>query len=359
MTWWRTGTPSAGTIHDPARRRPRRHAADQLRHASAGRAPPIALLSEVRFANDADTLLATECLPVPEGEEERCRILRVDLKTKTTTAYEAGPDQSIGYPTPEADGKSIMAVRFGRKRDDQGNRPTELVTFGIDDPRVTVVYRHPTEMLNPRRAGNGIIFWSRRCYSLTDRYCRKEPTFRGHDGNVGLVERSYNFAEVGPIFRWHGKTYANAGYSEEMVSDNNSAEYQLDPGFSGFWELSASSRYGVKQTTRQVHAMMGQANETSDLVVFASGEKSLGLYRVRGDAVERLSPVPETVVPEGASEERSIDISPDNRRVVFLVGLPPLENPLRRNDVTMFDIAGRTWQRIAIPPERNVRTLRP
>lgn len=319
----------------------------------------IPLLSEVRFGGNGDTLLATECMPVLNGEEEHCRILRVDMNAQTTTAYDGGPGVSIGNPTSSVDGRSIMAVRWRGKSDDQGNLPSEIITISVDDARVKVNYRHPTVLLYPRRAGDGLVFWSQRCSSRADRYCSKEPMFLRGDGKIRPIERSYQFAEVGPIFQRNGRTYVNANNSKAMVFADDMMDYWSKTGGTRFWELSASSRFGLKETTKVVHSIMGQANDTSDLIVVASGEKNLALYRVRGTAVERITPIPETVVPEGASEQRSLDISPDNNRVVFLVGLPPLEEPGHQNEVTIFDIAAGQWQRIALPSATRLQTLQP
>lgn len=310
----------------------------------------------VRFA-DPETLLVTACPPVEPNAGDRCRVLRVDLKRRVTTAFEPAPDQSLEDPTLADDGDRIMAVRKGRAKDEHGNIASEIVTFSPADGRASVVYRSPTEIMFPRPAGNGIIFWSRRCEAPVQRYCQQDPMFwQGSGGTALPVERRYGFGQVGTIFRWRGRTYANAMYSRDMMEADTFA-FQQRTGYAKFWRLTASRPFGVEPASSVVPVEQGEANGDSDLLMQASDKKGPALYRQHGDGIEWLSSIPETVYPTQTAERIGMDVSPDSRKVVLLVGHRPRDGAAPFYRFTLFDVATRKWQPLVLAPVGPIRAV--
>lgn len=312
----------------------------------------------VRFA-DSETLLVTACPPVEPDAQDRCRVLRVDLKRRVTTAFEPAADRSLEDPTSADDGNRIMAVRKGRTKDERGNIPSEIVTFSPSDGRASVVYRSPTEIMFPRPAENGIVFWLRHCVTLRERYCRKEAMFRQTStGTVRFIERRYGFLVVGPIFRWHGRTYANAESSEDMMK-GDPYDFALSKENTGFWKLAAGQgRFGLEQGSTGVRATMGNANGDSSMILYVLDPyKGSTLYWQRGETTELLGTIPESVYPMNTAQMMAFDISSDNSKVVLLMGYHSLDgdDPVYR--LFLFDTAKKAWQPLMMPAVRHVETV--
>lgn len=290
-------------------------------------------IQNVRLGTKAGELLLTACIG---GEPEICTLTLADTERRDATEFMAPAGGSIKDAAIAGD--TVLAVLIRPQADAHGNHQSAIVSFSPKKAALAVRRRDTVQMRFPVKAEGRLLFWRRDCRSPSERYCQHDLFEQTGLKSIKPVGAAHRFAEVDTIVPQHAGVVINAGYPADGVADGN--RYLEYAGSTTAWRPAPAQPFGLARLAGGKDVLKAMA-VPGGLLLLASDEGGIALFRQTGDRLERIAGLPPATKGMAALVVRDVAVSADGGRVAMIVGSPDLAQPAM---LFTLDLATRTWR---------------